>query len=1172
MKKTIYNLCMIAAAAALVAACSKTQENIPQDEPVTYIPTNAFLAGTETKVSLQSDKSLWWDENDAVKVSDGTSESEYTASAAGATTTLVGDEVDESKTYYAVYPAAYANSFSGSTATVEIPYYQQSVKDNFPMNPMVASSTGADRSFAFKNICGLIGFEIGTDDIASVVIYANGGETLTGQVTVDCTSAAPAATVVSGTGQNGVILSSTSAFATGTYWVAVLPQNFSAGITCTMFNTAGEMVQKSTTSAFTLQRSHRVELSAIDGGTATGTYNITNALELRAFLAAAPDCAASVVATLANDIDLAGMTIAPATSFAGTFNGDNHKLLNWTTTSALFADVKAGAVVKNVVIDASCSMAIPDNDDCAFIALENNGTIEGCVNYAPMATAASGVEFTNKGKARNVGAIAALSYGTISNCDNYGSISLTPDNVSKAGTTDYYLGMQNIGGIVGQIALGTDKAVVTDCHNQAGADIKYESTGLIGGRSNIGGVVGGTPCVASTAANTWSYVDNAIVSSCSNAGNISYRYENTTETSYINVPSIGGVAGYLEGSITDVVNNGSITVDTPVFEGADATNSTKYLRCSKVGGVVGTVAAGISKATNNGKISFSANISNGSYPEFVGLVNNPCLAGVAAQGPMSGSVTDCHNTADIEVKTTRCYGASPALILAGVMAYSLATVSDSDNSGEITANADTRNAYVGGVVAYTNKQLSNCHNTAAISFNHIANSHADANSPQWLRYGGVLAYSGVAVPLINCSNSGAITATASKAETGVYVGGVVGQANNGCPTSCENASAGTVTVTAGDGVAELFTGGIAGLAGFNNSNTAANALKNAITLCNNFAKVKVTSEAATGTYVGGVLGKTPCGIVDQCENSAEVEVYSNSASEADYLGTAVGGVVGNESKATSYVQKCTNKSGGDVKVTVGSAAVQVRVGGVVGHSHGGVQSCVNEASSIAVSGGGVYSGTLAWSSYKGYVVVGGVAGHVTGQTVDGTSTDYIVNKAAITVTDCPARLRVGGIVGNAVRNVTYARNEGNISAVSTSNYCQVGGVIGFSETSGGAHQYLENKGNVSVTRNAASPSVTYSGIGLLTGWVNSTALTVSNCSINGTLSYTGTDGADVSCGVVAGRLNQALTIGEEGAPVTIKSGTILKGTAITSSNYSETSTLVGGVNGKTLTVTNVAFE
>ena len=158
-----------------------------------------------------------------------------------------------------------------------------------------------------------------------------------------------------------------------------------------------------------------------------------------------------------------------------------------------------------------------------------------------------------------------------------------------------------------------------------------------------------------------------------NSGNVTYSYD-IQELSCVNEPNIGGVAGYVEGSMADCINSGNISVKAPEFSGSNATKETYYLRCSKIGGVAGTVAKGISGCSNSGEISLVANISNGSFAEYVGSISNPCLGGVVGEGPLTGGTSDCHNSGAISIHTTKCYNSGAILFVGGVTGYTASIV------------------------------------------------------------------------------------------------------------------------------------------------------------------------------------------------------------------------------------------------------------------------------------------------------------------------------------------------------------------------------------------------------------------------------------------------------------------------------------------------------------------
>ena len=76
--------------------------------------------------------------------------------------------------------------------------------------------------------------------------------------------------------------------------------------------------------------------------------------------------------TLTADLDLKDLTVEPASSFAGIFDGNGKTIKNAVLPNALFANLAETAVVKNLKIANTCSInwtdAIPDETGVAFIA------------------------------------------------------------------------------------------------------------------------------------------------------------------------------------------------------------------------------------------------------------------------------------------------------------------------------------------------------------------------------------------------------------------------------------------------------------------------------------------------------------------------------------------------------------------------------------------------------------------------------------------------------------------------------------------------------------------------------------------------------------------------------------------------------------------------------------
>ncbi len=173
--------------------------------------------------------------------------------------------------------------------------------------------------------------------------------------------------------------------------------------------------------------------------------------------------------TLTKDIDMSGVTdFTPAESFAGTFDGNGHKITNWNSSSPLF--VKNTGKIANLTIASSCGFTISDaSEDLYFgpFVRQNYGQIVDCVNEADILfdaadpagkTYIAGIASYNyeegsisgcvnrgcigfrPGKTAGnafVGGITGYSYGPITGCENYGAITMAP---LSSTANQYYVG------------------------------------------------------------------------------------------------------------------------------------------------------------------------------------------------------------------------------------------------------------------------------------------------------------------------------------------------------------------------------------------------------------------------------------------------------------------------------------------------------------------------------------------------------------------------------------------------------------------------------------------------------------------------------------------------------------------------------------------------------------
>ena len=143
------------------------------------------------------------------------------------------------------------------------------------------------------------------------------------------------------------------------------------------------------------------------------------------------------------DIDMAKVKkFESISSFGGVFDGKGYSIRNWKAKSGLFDQLLQGGIIRNLIIDESCSMkAANENEEyfCGFIANRNNGLIENCKNYGSISHKSKYTEYDIY-----IGGIAGSNRWGLLRCDNYGNI--TSDCVA---TLQKWGVAINIGGVVG---------------------------------------------------------------------------------------------------------------------------------------------------------------------------------------------------------------------------------------------------------------------------------------------------------------------------------------------------------------------------------------------------------------------------------------------------------------------------------------------------------------------------------------------------------------------------------------------------------------------------------------------------------------------------------------------------------------------------------------------------
>lgn len=239
---------------------------------------------------------------------------------------------------------------------------------------------------------------------------------------------------------------------------------------------------------------------------------------------------AEIATKLTADIDLAGETLSPAGCYLGTFDGQGHKLKNWTAEGPLFAQIKG--CVKNLVIDASCkanfkyeNTTLNGSNHCIGVICGDllAGSIEGCTNSAPVTMVTYGDAATFVGGISGRSQASALVKG----CVNNGAISIRPD---AAVSVSY-----RIAGIV-----GGSNGNIEGCTNNA--PVEFAPVEITGGNQFLGGIAA---YLAKNADQT--------LAGCTNTKNAKISFV-PVAVSNIAQSYVGGVLGYLDGQLTELTN------------------------------------------------------------------------------------------------------------------------------------------------------------------------------------------------------------------------------------------------------------------------------------------------------------------------------------------------------------------------------------------------------------------------------------------------------------------------------------------------------------------------------------------------------------------------------------------------------------------------------------------
>ena len=398
-----------------------------------------------------------------------------------------------------------------------------------------------------------------------------------------------------------------SAFPAGEYYITIWPTEFTGGYSVILTDEDGGKSIKTNSNPQTIARNGGQDLSTVDDFTFCPAV-ITTASQLKMWrrLASAGVYAEGDEVKLGADINLGGYAWTPVPEFLGIFDGQGHKIYNFTINSdaqkvGFIADLgngSAAAVLKNVIFGSS------------------DGTTADGSSSIKISTTSSGWAYA----------------GLVAYVRHKASIQGVTNFVPVTGLADMTV-KHRIAGIAGMI--GND-VTISDCHNWA--DIYDRSACDTGEGSSIAGVVGG-----------WGGSNSELIG-CTNHGQV-YNY-------CTGVPYVAGVIGYTMGEgmhIQDCHNlaNGSKEISNEAVSTRDTDKFGSINWSILTGGIVGVVGKNvtINKCTNTMKV-YGKSTSTSNCRACIGGIAGGCIRNGSSIKGCSSSADDTRPFGDLNTDIT----------------------------------------------------------------------------------------------------------------------------------------------------------------------------------------------------------------------------------------------------------------------------------------------------------------------------------------------------------------------------------------------------------------------------------------------------------------------------------------------------------------------------------------
>lgn len=219
---------MFAFATAL-SSCNVDEQDSNSDKKVnlTLYGTGEECESLSKTYLANTSGSVYFSQNDAISVFDGTYNNKFLAQQEGASSDFSGSAKDVN-TYYILCPYQESATYTGGKITATVPSTQLAIKDTYDPQACLSVATCAkSQNFTLQNIGAIIRV-ITVEPFSKIVLKSIGGEPLVGTATINPSNAT--ATLLTGVPEVELVPSNGSMIEAGTYYISLLPGTLQQGI------------------------------------------------------------------------------------------------------------------------------------------------------------------------------------------------------------------------------------------------------------------------------------------------------------------------------------------------------------------------------------------------------------------------------------------------------------------------------------------------------------------------------------------------------------------------------------------------------------------------------------------------------------------------------------------------------------------------------------------------------------------------------------------------------------------------------------------------------------------------------------------------------------------------------------------------------------------------------